>query len=463
MLPDHDTDKTFAEESEKGTPSTAGIGDDAARNDVDPRQVLRKLDVRLVSFVSLLFVLNFLDRTNIGNAKVAGLSADLHLTGLQYSLCAAIFFVPYCLFEVPSNLALKAISPSKWIPIIMFCWGSVMVSMAFVKSFATLLTARIFLGVTEAGLLPGVTLYLCIWYPKGQQAKRIAILSGSSSVAGAFGGLLAFAIEKMKGIGRLAGWSWIFLLEGLLTCVVAVIAYFTMHDYPETASFLTEREREWLVTTLKADNANLSNALHLKFLWQAFRDPHSYLLSGLYFFVFVPSFSFTLFLPTIISSLGFSASHAQLLTVPPNICGALFTVLSGILSDRFRAGYAATVVAACGIYPCVACILAWTGANMGGEVKRGVVLAMVIGCGNLGGIVASFIYRPQDSPRYHLGHGINIACLCISAAICAAAILEFSRLNRRKTVRCAQEGITEEKADEFHDMGDASPLYRYIV
>ncbi|OJT12251.1 hypothetical protein TRAPUB_11185 [Trametes pubescens] len=485
-------------------------------DNVNQRQVLQKLDFRLLPFVCLLFVLSFLDRTNIGNAKVAGLTADLHLAGWQYSLASAIFFVTYCLFEVPSNIMLKVMSPSKWIPIIMFFWGCIVLSMAFVKNFAGLVTARVFLGVTEAGLFPGVTFYLCTWYPKAEQAKRIAIFSSASSVAGAFGGLLAFAIEKMGGIGGLAGWSWIFFLEGLLTVMVAAIAYFVMYDYPETAPFLTESERAWLVHTLRTDNTGLSKDLKWRFLAQALRDPHSYLMISLLFFIFIPSYSSALFLPTIISGLGFSASHAQILTIPPNLCALLTTILAGALSDRFRirgpviiagtllalagyavlygtsspgAGYAGTIIATCGIFPCVPCTLAWTGANMGGEMKRGVVIAMVIGCGNLAGIVASFIYRAQDSPRYHLGHGINIACLCvvyvlaaphlsspypislpsahlrrdsIRVFICIVSMLEFARLNRRKAVQCARGGITDENTSEFVDMGDASPLYRFV-
>ncbi|KAI0669050.1 MFS general substrate transporter [Trametes maxima] len=475
--------------SEKGPSSGIQLDTVEDLGVTEQRRVLRKLDFRLLPFVCFLFVLSFLDRANIGNAKVAGLSADLHLTGTQYSLCAAMFFIPYCLFEVPSNITLKLTSPSKWLPTTMFCWGSVMISMAFVRSFAGLLTARLFLGMTESGLFPGVTFYLCTWYPKAEQAKRIAIFSSASSIAGAFGGLLAFAIEKMDGIGGLAGWSWIFLLEGLLTVLVAIIAYFVMYDYPENATFLTQAERTWLIVTLKRDNTGLSKDFQWKFLLQALRDPHTYMMVALFFFIFVPSYAFTLFLPTLIAALGFSASMAQLLSVPPNLAGALFTVLAGVLSDRFRvrgplvlagttlalvgyvvlyataspgAGYAGTIVAACGIYPTVACILAWTGANVGGEAKRAVVLAMVIGCGNLGGIASSFIYRPQDSPRYHLGHAVNIGCLCVSILISLVAMLDFARLNRKKAAQCARDCISEGKMGDFNELGDSSPLYRSV-
>ncbi|KAI0742333.1 MFS general substrate transporter [Daedaleopsis nitida] len=444
-------------------------GSERTVTEVDPRKILRKLDLRLLPFVSLLYLLSFLDRANIGNAKVAGLARDLNLTGLEYNLCAAIFFIPYCFFE-RRNLALKVFSPSKWIPLIMFLWGAVMVSMAFVKSFSGLLAARIFLGITEAGLFPGITFYF-------DCSRRIR-------------GLLAFSIERMEGIGGLHGWSWIFLLEGLLTSVVAAIAYFCMYDYPENASILTGAERKWLINTIRTNNTGLSKSYKAEFIMQALRDPHLYLMAVIYLFVLIPSYAFALFLPTIIKDLGFSASHAQLLSVPPNAAGCLFTIVSGVLSDKFRArrpfilagsataligysilfttkspgaGCAGVMIAACGLFPSVACILAWTGGNVGGEVKRAVVIAMVIGLGNLGGVASSFIYRPQDSPRYLPGHATDISCLCVAILLCSIAVFDFARLNRTKAKQCAKERITEEQGSNYAEMGDASPLYKCVI
>ncbi|KAM5541464.1 hypothetical protein V8D89_005018 [Ganoderma adspersum] len=460
---------------------------------VSPNKVFKKLDARLLPLVTLLYLLSFLDRTNIGNAKIAGLVSDLHLTGLQYNLCAAMFFITYCVFEVPSNLALKVSRPSRWIPFIMFCWGIVMISMAFVKNFAGLLVARLFLGITEAsitaaGLFPGVTFYLCMWYPRTAQAQRISILSGTAALSGAFGGLLAFGIEKMAGIRGLAGWSWIFLLEGLATTVVALISFFLMQDYPESATFLTDAERTWLVETIRNDTTGLSKVFKWKFLWQALRDPHTYLMIGVFLFVLIPAYSFSLFLPTIIAELGFSSSTAQLLSVPPNAIGCVLTILSGILSDRVRArgpfvlagsltalvgyvvlfatksagaGYAGTMVAACGLFPAVALALVWAGGNAGGDVKKAVVIAMVIGVGNLGGVASSFIYRPQDAPRYHPGHATAISCLCVAIVLCITAMLEFARLNRAKDA--AESAMEYEGKGDFEDMGDESPLFRYTI
>ncbi|KAI1795256.1 MFS general substrate transporter [Ganoderma leucocontextum] len=458
-------------------------------HDVDPRKVFWKLDIRLVPLACLLYLLSFLDRTSIGNAKIAGLVDDLHLTGLRYNLCAAILLVPYALCEVPSNLVLKKVGPSRWIPFIMFCWGIIVVAEGFVKTFGGLMTARVFQGMAESGIFPGLTFYLCVWYPRTAHAQRISLLYSAVTLAGAFGGLLAFAIVKMDGIGGLQGWSWIFILEGLVTLVVAVFAWFYMSDYPDKATFLTEPERTWLVETIERDSFGLSRQFKRKFVFQALRDPHVWLLFGIHFCLIIPGYAFSLFLPTIITGLGFSASTAQLLSVPPNAAGCITTILAGVLSDRVHArgpfilvgsltalagyailfatadpwaGYAGTILAACGLFPSVACVLSWAGGNSGGEVKRAVAIAVVIGCGNLGPIVSSFIYRQQDSPRYLPGHGTGIGCLCGAAVLSTLAMLEFARLNRKKIAQCEREGITEDMASEFAEMGDASPLYRSV-
>ncbi|KAH9934328.1 MFS general substrate transporter [Fomitopsis serialis] len=455
---------------------------------VDRRRVLRKLDRHLLPFVSVLYLLSFLDRANIGNAKVAGLTTDLRLTGLQYNLCSAIFFLPYTFFEVPSNMVMKLLRPSRWIPCIMVCWGIVMLSMAFVKTFSGLIA-----GIIEASAVwavPRCNFLPMFVVPRAAQAQRVSIFLSAATVSGAFGGILAFGIERMDGIGGLAGWSWIFLLEGMITVGVAGLSFFFMYDDPETAPFLSPEEREWLIDTIKEDMAGLSKSFEWKFLAQALKDRHTYMYMLLYLFTALPAYTFALFLPTIITGLGYSAAHAQLLTIPPYVAGCVVTVAYGMLSDRWVmrgpfiligsltgvvgyvilfatdkavVGYVGTIIAACGLFPAAACVLAWTGGNVGGDVKRGVVIAMTIGLGNLGGFASSFIYRAQDSPRYHPGHATNIGCLSVAAVLSAIGMLELHRLNGQKRLIRDKEGITIERMAEFREMGDNSPLYKYTL
>ncbi|KAI0066040.1 MFS general substrate transporter [Artomyces pyxidatus] len=457
----------------------------SAVGDAEERRIWRKLDLYLLPFVSLLYLLSFLDRSNIGNAKIAGMSKDLHLVGLRYNLAAALFFIPYCLAEVPSNILLKLTRPSRWIPSIMVAWGLVMTLMCLVNSYHALLVTRIFLGLAEGGLFPGVTYYISLWYPRRMQAMRVAIFFSAATIAGAFGGILAYGIEHLEGKAGLPGWQWIFLIEGLVTIVVAFASYFFMYDYPETAKFLSAHERKFVIQTLKIESGNQATHFDMKFFWQAVSDWKSYVQVIIYMGLLIPVYAVALFTPSIINALGYSAARAQLLSIPPFVCGCICTIIVGIYSDKLQSrgpfvilgaavsmigyivayttskpgpGYAAAVIAATGVYPTIAVDLAWAGGNAGGDMKRGVVIAMVIGIGNLGGICSSFIY--YDPPRYHQGHGTIIGWLGLSIVLSLLLMWRYSVLNKKKEELCAREGITMDMQDQYRDMGDKSPLFR---
>ncbi|KAK7000695.1 major facilitator superfamily domain-containing protein [Favolaschia claudopus] len=454
------------------------------------KRILRKLDVHLLPFVSLLYLLSFLDRANIGNARIAGMAVDAHLTGLRYNTIAAVFFIPYALAEVPSNIALKLFRPSRWIPSIMVAWGLVMTLMSLCKNYHDLIIARIFLGLAEAGLFPGITFYLSLWYRRRDVAARVAIFFSAATIAGAFGGILAFGIEKMEGVGNLHGWQWIFCLEGIVTVLVALASFFYMHDYPETATFLTETERAQVVYMLKEDQQNLATHYDHKFVWQAMLDYRTYVQIGIYMGLLIPVYAIALFTPTIVNQLGYSAARAQLLTIPPFVCGCIATIGVGLLSDRYHlrgpfiigmafvsligyivlytqrapgAAYAGAVLSAVGVYPTIAVDLAWAGSIAGGDVRKGVVLAMVIGLGNLGGICSSFIYITP--PFFHIGHGTIMGWLGLSILLSFFAMWDYNRINKKREAYCAQHGIVNdaETREKYRDMGSESPLFRYTI
>ncbi|KAF8199780.1 major facilitator superfamily domain-containing protein [Mycena galopus ATCC 62051] len=434
-------------------------------------KILRKLDIHLLPFVSLLYLLSFLDRANIGNAKIAGMATDAHLTGLRYNTIAAVFFIPYALAEVPSNIALKLVRPSRWIPSIMLAWGLIMTLMCLCNTYHELIIARIFLGLAEAGLFPGITFYLSLWYRRRDVASRVAIFFSAATVAGAFGGILAYAIEKMEGIGGLHGWQWIFCLEGLVTVLVSVASYFFMHDYPQTASFLSETERTQIIHLLKEDAQDLATHYDSKFVWQAIKDYKTWVQIGIYMGLLIPVYAIALFTPTIVQELGFTAAQAQLLTIPPFVCGCIATIGIGLLSDKYNlrgpfimspgAGYAGAVLSAVGVYPTIAVNLAWAGSIAGGDVRRGVVIAMVIGLGNLGGICSSYIYITP--PYFHIGHGTIMGWLGLSILMSCFAMWDYNRINKQRDAYCAAEGIDASRRAEFRDMGSESPLFRYVI
>lgn len=186
------------------------------------KRLLRKIDWRLIPFLALLYLLSFLDRTNIGNARLDTLEEDLGMskTSLQYNHALAIFFPFYVAAEVPSNMAMKRFRPSIWIPLIMVAWGLCTTLMGLVHNYTGLMVARTFLGVAEGGLFPGVTYYITCWYRRHECGLRMSIFFSAATAAGAFGGLLARGIMEMRGVAGLSGWQWIFILEGILTVLV---------------------------------------------------------------------------------------------------------------------------------------------------------------------------------------------------------------------------------------------------
>ncbi|KAI5897004.1 MFS general substrate transporter [Schizophyllum commune H4-8] len=457
-------------------------------DEAEHKRIVRRVDWHLLPLVTLLYFLSFLDRGNIGNAKIAGMAADAHLDGLKYNL-AAVFFVPYALAEIPSNILLKLVRPSRWIPFIMVAWGLIMTLMCLCKTYHDLIIARVFLGLAEGGLFPGISFYLSIWYRRCDLSSRIAIFFSAATIAGAFGGLLArvkFCIEKMEGVGGLHGWQWIFGLEGMATVLCSIAAFFLMQDYPDSVTFLTETQKIRLLHTLREDTQGAATHFDMKFVWQALRDYKSWVQVFTYMGNAIAATALSLFLPTIIEDLGLADADAQLLTIPPFVCGCISTILIGLLSDRLNlrgpfilsgsvialAGcivlytqnapgpsYFGTFLIAIGAYPPIPLNISWAMSNAGGEVKKGVVVAMIIGSANLGGICASFVYITP--PRFYVGHGIIMGWLGLSILCSLFAMWNFKRLNREKEGICQEKHIDESRSAEFAEMGSESPLFRF--
>ncbi|CEJ90732.1 Putative Major facilitator superfamily transporter [[Torrubiella] hemipterigena] len=468
---------------------------------LDEKKILRKMDIRLIPVLALLYLLSFLDRGNIGNANVEGLSVDLGLKGYEYNWCLTAFFFTYAAFEVPSNLMLKKLRPSRWLPFIMVAWGVVMTLMGIVRDYKGLLITRLFLGVAEAGLFPGVAYYLTMWYCRHEIQFRQAMFFSAASVAGAFSGLLAFAISKMDGIGGLEGWRWIFILEGIVTVVVAVISFFLLYDFPETASFLTEEERAFVVYRLKyqgdvnardeSHEATVAEAekFEWKYLRQAFSDWQIYVNIFVYWGVVCPLYGISLFLPTIIKSLNYTKSEAQLMTIPIYITASVLAVVSAYFSDRVgkrspfiisllfvmvvgfsmclassnpHVVYGGVFITACALYPAFPGVIAWLSNNLAGSYKRGVGMAIQIGIGNLGGAMASNFYRSGDGPRFRLGHALELGFIVVGIIAAFILVFAYTRINKKRDRAIANGAQNEYTAEELSAQGDKAVTFRYM-
>ncbi|KAI0850387.1 MFS general substrate transporter [Daldinia vernicosa] len=458
------------------------------------RKLVWRLDWILIPWLCILYLLAFLDRTNIGNAKVAHLTDDLHLSvPEEYNMTLTIFFISYSVFEPVTNVLLKRLRPSVFIPIIMILWGASMTGMGFVYNYSGLMAARWFLGLAEAGLFPGINYYLSCWYKRSEFGVRAAIFFSAAAISGSFGGLLAAAIELMDGIGGRPGWAWIFILEGLLTIVFGAASFWMVHDFPDQARFLSEDDRTRVVRRLKADQQ--SSAEHeewnMSYLIAGLKDWKMWLGMVIYMGCDMPLYAFSLFLPSIIQELGWSTStvRSQLLSVPPYAAAAVLTVVIGFVADRTRqrglcnilvsligiAGfimllastdprvkYAGTFLGALGIYPCISNTISWMANNIEGVYKRGVVLGFVIGWGNLNGIVSSNIYF--SPPRYLEGHGVMIAYMALFLFGGSVLMTTLLRIENGKRRQGKRDYLIEGKsAKEIEALGDSKPDFLYTV
>lgn len=260
------------------------------------------------------------------------------MTDSQYNLALTIFFISYSVFEPLTQILLKRWRPSIFIPAIMLAWGICMTLMGLVTNFAGLAAARWFLGLTEAGLFPGVNYYLSCWYKRSEFGVRAAVFFSAAAVAGSFGGLLAAAIAQMEGVGGLAGWAWIFIIEGIVTVIIGIISFWIVQDFPDEAKFLSIDDRRRVIRRLKEDKQ--SSAEHEEFkmayFWASVMDWKTYTGMIIYMGCVGPLYAFSLFVPTIIRDLGYSSTTAQLLSVPPYAFAAVLTIAIGFIADRTR-------------------------------------------------------------------------------------------------------------------------------
>ncbi|KAJ7583782.1 major facilitator superfamily domain-containing protein [Mycena floridula] len=452
----------------------------------------RKIDWHILPILAVLFTMSFVDRGNIGNALSLGMVRDLKLEiGVRANLVTAIFYIAYAAFEVPSQVMLKITRPSKWIPGGMMAWGIVMAFSCLVKSYKTLFVCRFLLGMTEAGIVPGIMFYLSLWYPRAEMARRAGYMLATAALGLAWGGILAFGINKMSGLGGVKGWAWIFAIEGIVTCVLAAIGLIWMHDYPDTATFLTEKERAQITEILLEDSKGVPKEFHWKYLTSALKDWKVYVLVTIYLGVLTTTFDIALFLPTIIKDIGFGAANAQLLLVPPHTVAWPITIGVSILSDKLRlrgpfmmafsaigmigfgilrspsgsgaVGYVGTFFATVGTAVCIPISLTWIGTNAGGELKRAATLGIVLGTGSLGGIISSFTFRTMDAPHYYLGHSVALGMLGVIFVSSGIMSFTYWRLNKAKEELCERENIDESRVLEFSDLNDDSPLFRYMI
>ena len=292
--------------------------------------VYAKVAWRLVPFLFLCYVVAYLDRVNVGFAKLQ-MQSDLKFSETAYGLGAGIFFIGYFIFEIPSNLILHRTGARRWIARIMITWGVLSAGTMFVQTEWQFYILRFFLGAFEAGFFPGIILYLTFWFPAQQRARIVALFMTAIAAAGVIGGPLSgWIMTAMAGVNGWAGWQWLFLLEGLPSVAMGVAVLLYLDDSIRSSKWLTDSEKTLLETNIKADQATQSKMT----VGETLRDSRVWLLSALYFCFIMGLYGVSFWLPQLIKGLGVSGlMQIGLLSAIPYGVAAICMVLLARSSD----------------------------------------------------------------------------------------------------------------------------------
>jgi MFS transporter, ACS family, tartrate transporter len=318
-------------------PAAAALTHDEELSLEEQRRVLKRVTFRLIPLLFSCYVIAYIDRINVGFAKLqlqGVLGVDPAVFGAVYGLGAGLFFIGYFLFEVPSNLILQRLGARVWIARIMIVWGLVSMAFMFMKGVTSFYVLRFLLGAAEAGFFPGVNLYITYWFPPAERARMIALFAIGAIAAGVVGSPVSGALLGMDGIGGLAGWQWLFFLEGLPAVLLGFVVLFVLPNGPEDARWLLAREKKWIATRLTRA-ASESNASQRHSLRDCFTSPVVWLLCLIYFLRNVGTYGYEMWLPTIVKGVtGKSDFLVGLINGLPYLVAGIAMYLMGRHSDK---------------------------------------------------------------------------------------------------------------------------------
>ncbi|KAM6510355.1 hypothetical protein FALCPG4_017970 [Fusarium falciforme] len=421
---------------------------------IDPeaeRSYVKKLDMFLLPFLSLMYFFNAVDRSNLGNAKTDDLEEDLNFKGNEYSLLILLFYIPFGTLDLPLNLLTKKFS-AKWVlPTLMVGWGGIATVQIACKNFVGILVLRLILGACEAGFFAGVVFYFTLFYRRSELGFRIAIFFGSALLAAAFSGAISYGVFQIEGT-KIQGWQWLMRIEGVFTVIVGAISFFWLPASPATAWFLNDWEKAAARARTFRDG---SNAVETKFSWKECFSTWKDWKFGLWCiinFTYPVAFATTSnFLPQIVQRLGYSVIKTNLYTVAPNavgfvvllvvakssdyfhertfhVSGALATSLVGmtilitidVLNHRAVAYFACFLMAS-GSYIPSCLIQSWHNNNNLNESSRAATTGLLVGLGNFAGIMLAATFRTKYAPKSI--PTLILTCCCNVIAMTGIVIL----------------------------------------
>ncbi|QDS68817.1 hypothetical protein FKW77_006268 [Venturia effusa] len=440
------------------------------REDKETRRIIRKIDIRLLPVLAVIYSFALIDRVNLPNARIAGMDEDLGMSiGNRYSLVSMIFFVPYTIFQFPANIAIRKLGAAVWLSFLVVLWGCVSIGMGFTKEWTQLLGCRVILGVLEAGYYPGCIFLLSCWYCRFEVQKRFSAFYLLALLASGFSSILAYGIMQMKGVGGLNGWRWIFIIEGIVTVALGILGFIAIIDFPDKAAkpglivrkpFLTIDEAAIILARVDRDRGDaVVDELTARVILHHLKDWKIWEYAWLYFLNNIVTYSFAYFLPIILrSGMGYSVAMSQVLSFPPYVLAAIWMFTTAYIADRThkrglviifnclwaligvammaflarpRDRYAGVFLGIAGINSNIPTLLSYMHNNIVGQSKRALASALLIGGGACGGITASNIFRQQDAPDYIPALVVVICTQGLSVLHVLKNFYVYSRSNKR--------------------------------
>ncbi|KAJ2895954.1 hypothetical protein MKZ38_006000 [Zalerion maritima] len=490
--PEHE--ETVHDAANRGHAATDSHGASLVHLDPKAESRLRlKIDLYIVPTVSMLYLFCFIDRANIGNAKIAGFGEDLGLEGYDYNKILSTFYISYILMELPSNIICKWVGPGWFLPATSFLFGVASLGTAFVNTVPQACVVRFILGIFEAGLMPGIAYYLSRWYRRAELAFRLALYIVMSPLAGAFGGLLASAILSMDSFGSLTRWRMIFAIEGTITMGLSLIAFFTLTDRPSSARWLTAEEKELALARVKSERVGQTEVLDKmdkKKLKRGIFNPVVLGTASIFLLNNITVQGLAFFAPTIVRSIypDKTTIQQQLWTVPPYVVGAFFTVLFPFLSWRMdkrqiffilsapmmmigyimflaspdnQVRYGATFLIASSAFALGPLTSAQVAANVVSDTARSAAIATNVMVGNVGGLISTWSYLSFDAPDYHIGNGLNLATSGTTLVLSILMYIYMFRNNKKREKKNVEEELAGMSEGDIQDLDWKHPAFRW--
>ncbi|GAA5977103.1 hypothetical protein JCM11641_001302 [Rhodosporidiobolus odoratus] len=420
----------------------------------EEKTLVKKLDWHLMPLLWTLFMLSFLDRSN---AKTAGMARELNMSDDQYQWLLTIFYIGYCLGQ-PTMLLWKAVPPHILVAVLTFCWGSFALLQP-TAHWAGLMVLRLLLGIAETTFSPGVTFFLTFFYNRREVGLRQGLYAAAAPIASCYAGSLAYGISQAKH-SAIPVWKLLFLVEGAPAILMVPVAFFFLADKPSKAKFLTEREKEIAkARTLRDGITGREGGLKKKGVWAGLRDPKAYLCALVYFSCNVSYSSLPVFLPTILSDMGFSSIRAQGLSAPPYLASFFVILAACYLSDRIgdrsifmiplalvgavgylilalvestAVRYFAIYLCACGIFPVIGLMLPFTASMHEDDSKRGAGFLLLNLIGQCGPFLGTRLYPTTEGPYYVKGMAVSCGFMFFAAIVVLILRLLLIRENRQR-------------------------------